>query len=99
MANSEDTDQTPHSVESDPGLRCLPMSQKLDAMLIWVNLSAFIGANVIFVGLFDVSLVAIFLGTRLPLALHTCCTVRRFFFYLFPFSCWCLEKESDGTNS
>ena len=34
QAHSEDSDQTPRS---DPGLHCLPMSQKLDVMLIWVN--------------------------------------------------------------
>ena len=32
LANSEDPDQT-----SDLGLHCLPMSQKWDARLIWVN--------------------------------------------------------------
>ena len=30
LANSEDPDQTPHSVASDLGLHCLPMSQKGD---------------------------------------------------------------------
>ena len=28
QANSEDPDQTPHSVASDLGLHCLPVSQK-----------------------------------------------------------------------
>ena len=28
LANSVDPDQTPHSVASDLGLHCLPMSQK-----------------------------------------------------------------------
>ena len=37
LANSVDPDQTPRSVASDLGLHCLPMSQKRDAMLIWVN--------------------------------------------------------------
>ena len=37
VTNSEDLDQTPRSVESDLGLHCLPMSQKWDARLIWVN--------------------------------------------------------------
>ena len=34
LANSEDPDQTPRS---DLGLHCLPMSQKWDVRLIWVN--------------------------------------------------------------
>ena len=38
LANSEDPDQTPRSVESDLGLHCLPMSKKWEAMLIWVKL-------------------------------------------------------------
>ena len=37
LANSEDRDQMPHSAASDLGLHCLPMSQKWDARLIWVN--------------------------------------------------------------
>ena len=37
LANSADPDQTPHSVVSDLGLHCLPMSQKWDARLIWVK--------------------------------------------------------------
>ena len=32
-----DPDQTPHSVASDLGLHCLPMSYKKDARLIWVK--------------------------------------------------------------
>ena len=36
-ANSEDPDQTPHSAASHLGVHCLPMSQKWDARLIWVN--------------------------------------------------------------
>ena len=36
-ANSGDPDQTPHSVASDPGLHCLPMSHKKDARYIWVK--------------------------------------------------------------
>ena len=32
-ANSGD----PHSVASDLGLHCLPLSQRKDAMLIWVS--------------------------------------------------------------
>ena len=31
LANSEDTDQTPHYVASDLGLHCLPRSQKWEA--------------------------------------------------------------------
>ena len=31
-------DQTPRSAASDFGLHCLPMSQKWDARLIWVNI-------------------------------------------------------------
>ena len=34
---SGDTDQTPHSVASDLGLHCLPMSHNRGARLIWVN--------------------------------------------------------------
>ena len=37
LANSEDPDQTPRSVASDLGLHCLPMLQKWDTRLIWVN--------------------------------------------------------------
>ena len=28
LGNSAESDQTPHSVASDPGLHCLPMSSK-----------------------------------------------------------------------
>ena len=35
-ANSGDPDQTPHSVASDMGLYCLPMSYKKDTRQIWV---------------------------------------------------------------
>ena len=38
-ANSEDPDQTPHSVSSDLGLHCLPMSLLWDARLKWVKTS------------------------------------------------------------
>ena len=37
LANSEGPDQTPRSEASDLGLHCLPMSQKWDARLIWVE--------------------------------------------------------------
>ena len=37
QANSGDPDQTPHSVASDLGLHCLPMSHKKDALHIWVK--------------------------------------------------------------
>ena len=37
LANSEYPDQKPRSAASDLGLHCLPMSQKWDARLIWVN--------------------------------------------------------------
>ena len=36
-ANSVDPDQMPHSVASDLGLHCLPMSLLWDARLKWVN--------------------------------------------------------------
>ena len=36
-ANIGDPNQTPHSVVSDLGLNCLPMSHKKDARLIWVK--------------------------------------------------------------
>ena len=38
QANSRDPDQTPHSVASDLGLHCLPMSHKKDASHIWPGL-------------------------------------------------------------
>ena len=37
QANSGDPDQTPHSVASDLGLHCLPMSHKKRARHIWVE--------------------------------------------------------------
>ena len=37
LANSVDPDQTPRYMASDLGLHCLPMSQKWDTRLIWVN--------------------------------------------------------------
>ena len=37
QANSGDPDQMPHSVASDLGLHCLPMSHKKDARNIWVK--------------------------------------------------------------
>ena len=39
QVNSGDPDQTPHSVASDLGLRCLPMSHIKDArhIHVWVN--------------------------------------------------------------
>ena len=37
QANSEDPDQTPHSVASDLGLPYLPMSHIKDARHIWVK--------------------------------------------------------------
>ena len=37
QANSGDPDQTLHSVVSDLGLHCLPMSHKKDARHIWVK--------------------------------------------------------------
>ena len=37
LANSGDPEQTPHSLTSNLGLNCLPMSQKWDTRLIWVN--------------------------------------------------------------
>ena len=36
-SNKVDPDQTPRSVASDMGLRCLPMSFLWDARLKWVN--------------------------------------------------------------
>ena len=41
QANSGDPDQTPHSVASDLGLHCLPMSHKKDASHIWVKMQLF----------------------------------------------------------
>ena len=41
QANSGDPDQTPHSVASDLGLHCLPMSHKKDARHIWVKMQLF----------------------------------------------------------
>ena len=40
-ANNVDPDQTPRSVASDLGLRCLPMSHLWDAMHKWVNIVRF----------------------------------------------------------
>ena len=37
LANSGDTDQTPHSVASDLSLHYFPMSNKKDARHIWVK--------------------------------------------------------------
>ena len=37
QANSGDPDQTLHSVASDLGLHCLPMSHKKDARHTWVK--------------------------------------------------------------
>ena len=37
QANSRDPDLTPHSVASDLGLHCLPLSHKKDAGYIWVK--------------------------------------------------------------
>ena len=42
-----DPDQTPRSVASDLGLRCLPMSHKKDARLTWVKSRTSIYFNVI----------------------------------------------------
>ena len=36
-ANSRDPYETPLSAASDLGLRCLPMSHKKDARLVWVK--------------------------------------------------------------
>ena len=36
-ANSAEPDQTPHSVASDLGLHCLPVSHLWDARLKWVE--------------------------------------------------------------
>ena len=36
QANSGDPDETPHSVASDLGLHCLPISNKKEARLKWV---------------------------------------------------------------
>ena len=37
LVNSEDTDQTPHSVASDLCLHCLSLSSNNGARLIWAN--------------------------------------------------------------
>ena len=37
QANSGDPNQAPHSVASDMGLYCLPMSHKRDTRHIWVK--------------------------------------------------------------
>ena len=41
QANSGEPDQTPHSVASDLGLHCLPLSHKKDARHIWVKMQLF----------------------------------------------------------
>ena len=40
-SKQSDADQTPHSVASDLGLPCLPMSHKKDARHIWVKMQLF----------------------------------------------------------
>ena len=45
LANSEDPDQTPRSAASDLSLRCLPMSQKWDARLIYIRVGLSFGLN------------------------------------------------------
>ena len=40
-ANSEDTDQTPHSVASDLGLHCLPDTLLGVSRLQWVRFGAY----------------------------------------------------------
>ena len=37
QASSGDPDETPHSVASDLGLHCLPISNKKEARLKWVK--------------------------------------------------------------
>ena len=41
QVNSGDPDQTPHSVVSDLGVYCLPMSHKKDAWHIYVKMQIF----------------------------------------------------------
>ena len=41
QANSKYPDQTPHSVASDLGLHCLPISHKMDARHMWVKKELF----------------------------------------------------------
>ena len=41
QANSGDSDQMPHFVESDLGLHYLPMSYKKNARHIWVKMQLF----------------------------------------------------------
>ena len=51
QANSGEPDQTPRSAASDLGLRRLPVSNKKDAMRIWVKMS--LGIYIILIGLFS----------------------------------------------
>ena len=48
QANSGDAAQTSFYVASDLGLRCLSMSHKKDARLIWVN-TKYIGRPIVFI--------------------------------------------------
>ena len=41
FANSEDPDQMPHSVASDLGLHCLPITLLGVSRLQWVNVATF----------------------------------------------------------
>ena len=41
QTNSGEPNQTPHSVASDLGLHCLPLSHKKDARQIWVKMQLF----------------------------------------------------------
>ena len=48
LANSKVPDQTPRSAASDLGLHCLPMSQKWDARLIWLNVRIYFRLRIVF---------------------------------------------------
>ena len=52
-ANSVDPDQVPQKVVSDPGLHCLPTSQKRDTRLIWIKRIRYLrNQNKCFINLF-----------------------------------------------
>ena len=48
LANREDPDQMPRSVASDLGLHCLPISQKRDTRLIWMDELGFYVPSTVF---------------------------------------------------
>ena len=65
-ANSADPDQMPHSVASDLGLHCLPMSLLWNATLKWVNTTYFVLHLVLSVALSQLYHTVVTLATTQP---------------------------------